>query len=200
MRNTFSGILLCAAVGFTALAIADDGPTPPLSQMRQFQSGGTIYMDLSAGDYEIHEAQEDRIHVTGTCSDLEKQSRMRADIRVSGSEAKIVTGGPHNNSHFTIEVPHHTNLVIRLSAGNLEIGKIDGDLDVSSHAGDINIEVGRASEYRSVSASVYAGDVSAPAFGDSKGGLFRSIHWSGGGTHKIQAHVGAGDLTLQSTD
>jgi hypothetical protein len=200
VKNNVLGLLFCIAVGCASLAFADDGPTPPFTITRQFNSGGTIHMDLSAGDYSIQPAAEERIHVTGTCRDLNQQARMHADIRVTGGDAKVVTGGPHNNSHFTIEVPRHSNLVIRLSAGSLEIGRIDGDLDVSSHAGDVNIEVGHATEYRSVDASVSAGDVNAPAFGESKGGLFRSIHWSGRGTHRIEAHVGAGDLNLQSAD
>jgi hypothetical protein len=195
MRKTLP--LLLVTVGLAGVALADDGPTPPLSTSRQFTTGGTIHMNLSAGDYSIHTAAGDQIHVTGTCQDPDAESRMRADIRVQGNEAKIITGGPHNNAHFTIEVPQHSNLVIRLSAGDLEIGKIDGDLDVSSHAGDVNIEVGDAAEYRSVTASVYAGDVTAPAFGGSTSGLFRSLHWSGSGTHRIYAHVGAGDLNLQ---
>ncbi len=197
MRKIFLGLLLCVAVGCAGWAFADDGATPALSTARAFTAGGTIHMDLSAGDYSIRATSQDQIHATGTCNDPDEQSRMRADIRINGGEARVITRGPHNNTHFTIEVPRHSNLVIRLSAGNLEIGRIEGDLDVSSHAGDVNIQVGRASDYRSVEASVYAGDVNAPAFGESKSGLFRTLHWSGGGTHKIYAHVGAGDLNLQ---
>lgn len=202
MRKAFLGLALCAALGSAPVSFADDGPTrsSPFSAIRQFTAGGTIHMDLSAGDYSIHGVDDEKIHITGTCRDAEDQARMRADIRVNGGVARVVTGGPHNNSHFTIEVPRHSNLVIRLSAGDLEISRIDGDLDVSSHAGDVNIEVGRASDYRSVSASVYAGDVNAPQFGDGKSGLFRSIRWSGPGTRKIYAHVGAGDLNLLGTD
>ncbi len=200
MKNIAPGLLLYIALGITGVAFADDGPTPPLSTTRQFSAGGTIHMDLSAGDYSIRPASEEQIHVTGTCRNPEDETRLRAEIRIQRGEAKISTGGPHNNTHFTIEVPRHSNLVIRLSAGNLEIGKIDGDLDVSSHAGDVNIEVGPSTEYRQVEASVYAGDVTAPEFGESKSGLFRSVHWSGSGTHKINAHVGAGDLNLASTD
>lgn len=198
MKKVVLGIILSFALA--SFAFADDGPTPPLSTIRQFSSGGTIHMDLSAGDYSIVASGEDKIHVTGSCHDPDAEAPLRADIRVQGGDAKIITGGPHNNSHFTIEVPRHSNLVIRLSAGNLEIGRIEGDLDVSSHAGDVNIAVGSATEYRSVTASVYAGDVTAPSFGESKSGLFRSLHWSGNGTHKIYAHVGAGDLNLQSSD
>lgn len=200
MRKSVPGLLLCIALGVANFAFADDGPAPALSATRSFNAGGTIRMDLSAGDYSIQAIAEDKIHVTGTCHDPDDETHMRADIRIQGGEARIITHGPHNNTHFTIEVPRHSNLVVRLSAGNLEIGRIDGDLEVSTHAGDVNIQVGRTTEYRSVNASVYAGDVTAPAFGESKSGLFRSLHWSGSGTRRISAHVGAGDLKLQSTD
>ena len=202
MRKAFLGLTLCVMLSCAVVFLADDGPTlsSPLSAIRQFTSGGTIHMDLSAGDYSIRAANDEQIRVTGTCRDPDQQARMRADITIKNGVATVVTGGPHNNSHFTIEVPRRSNLVVRLSAGDLQIEKIEGDLDISSHAGDVNIEVGRASDYRSVTASVYAGDVNAPAFGDGKSGLFRSIRWSGPGTHKIYAHVGAGDLNLLTTD
>ncbi len=198
MRKDVQNYLLCVAFACAAIAFAfaDDGPVPPLSQTQAFSARGTVKMDLSAGDYTIRAASSDQIHVTGTCDDPDQQSRMHADIAIKGATAKIVTYGPHNNAHFVIEVPQHSNLMIRLSAGNLEIRKIEGDLDVSSHAGDVEITVGNASGYRSVNASVYAGDVSAPAFGGTRSGLFRSLHWSGNGTYKIYAHVGAGDLSL----
>jgi hypothetical protein len=55
-------------------------------------------------------------------------------------------------------------------------------------------------DYRSVDASVYAGDLDAPAFGACTGGLFRSLHWSGTGAYKLHAHVGAGDLELHAAE
>lgn len=200
MKKASLGLVLFVILGCAAAAFADDGPTlsVPLSSTRQFASMGTIYMDLSGGDYSVRAADIDQIHVTGTCGDPERQHQMRADIRIHGSEARIVTGGPHNNSHFTIEVPRHSNLIVRLTAGELSIDRVEGDLNVSSHAGDVNISVGKASDYRLVKASVYAGDVNAPNFGGSTSGLFRSLRWSGSGRYTIQAHVGAGDLNLLS--
>ncbi len=200
MRNVFLGVLLCAALGCTPLTFADDGPDAPLSVTRQFSSRGKIQMQLTGGDYSVRCAGTDQIHVTGTTDDPYPQKRLRAEIEIRGAQASITTSGPHNDTHFTIEVPCHSNLVIRLQAGDIEVERIEGDLDITSHAGDVNVEVSHARDYRSVDASVYAGDLNAPAFGASKQGLFRSFHWDGSGVYKLRAHLGAGDLNLESAE
>ncbi len=198
MRNTFLGLLLCAALGCVPFAFADDGPDAPLTVTRQFPSHGTIQMQLTGGDYSIRAGGTDQIHITGTVDYPGNQKRLRADVQVQGTEATIVTHGPHNNTHFTIEVPRQSNLLIRMQVGDIQIERIEGNLDITSHAGDMNVEVPRTSDYRSVDASVYAGDLNAPAFGASTGGLFRSVHWSGSGMYKLRAHLGAGELNLES--
>jgi hypothetical protein len=65
------------------------------------------------------------------------------------------------------------------------------------HAGELIIDVGDASDYSRVDASVYSGGLEASPFGESHGGLFRSFHKGGNGRYHLHAHVGAGDLTLQ---
>jgi len=198
--KTILALLLCMALGRVPFALADDGPTAPLSVSRQFPSHGIIRMNLTAGDYSICAAATDEIHVIGTAEYPADPARLKADIEIRGSQATIVTRGPHNNTHFTIEVPRHSNLLIRLEAGDIEIEKIEGDLDIASHAGEVNVRLPRARDYRSVDASVYAGDLNAPDFGASKSGLFRSIHWTGSGAYKLRAHLGAGDLNLEAAD
>jgi hypothetical protein len=189
---------MCAALVYAPLAFADDGPDAPLSVTRQFPSRGTIQMHLTGGDYSVRCAGADQIHVTATTDYPNNQKRLGADVEIRGTQASITTTGPHNNTHFTIEVPCQSNLLIRLQAGDIQVERIEGDLDIASHAGDVNVEVPRASDYRSVDASVYAGDLNAPAFGASTGGLFRSLHWTGSGVYKLRAHLGAGDLNLES--
>jgi hypothetical protein len=198
MRNLFFGLVLCAALSCVPFAFADDGPDAPLTITRQFPSRGTIEMHLTGGDYSIRAASTDQIHVIGTVDYPGNQKRLRADVDVRGTQATIITNGPHNNTHFTIEVPRRSNLLIRLQAGDIRIEKIEGNLDIASHAGDVNVEVSRVGDYRSVDASVYAGDLDAPAFGASTGGLFRSVHWNGSGVYKLRAHLGAGSLSLES--
>jgi hypothetical protein len=48
-----------------------------------------------------------------------------------------------------------------------------------------------------VKASVGTGEINAKPFGESHGGLFRSLQKSGSGKYKLVAHVGAGELTLK---
>jgi hypothetical protein len=81
--------------------------------------------------------------------------------------------------------------------GDLTVEGVSGDKDVELHAGDLNIEVGDANDYRRVDASVNAGDISAGPFGEARDGLFRSFQKTGDGRYKLHAHLGAGDLTLR---
>jgi hypothetical protein len=157
-------------------------------------------MRLTGGDYSIRSASTDQIHVVGTVDYPGNSKSLGADIEIRNTEASITTHGPHTNTHFTIEVPRRCNLLIRLQAGDIRVERIEGDLDISSHAGDVNVEVLSISNYRSVDASVYAGDLNASAFGASTGGLFRSVHWSGSGVYKLRAHLGAGELNLESAE
>ena len=86
----------------------------------------------------------------------------------------------------------------RLTAGELTIEGIDGNKDVSLHAGELDIDVGRAEDYRSVSASVWAGEVHASPFNVSKEGLFRSFSWSGKGAYTLEARLKAGEIDLRT--
>jgi hypothetical protein len=95
-----------------------------------------------------------------------------------------------------VEVPARTDITSRLSAGDFRIQGISGNKDVSSWAGNVVIEVVRPEEYKTVSASVTAGDLDASAFDVKKGGLFRSFSWKGPGTYKLDVRLTAGDLRL----
>jgi hypothetical protein len=157
-------------------------------------------MHLTGGEYSIRASSTDEIHVIGKAEYPADPARLSADIEIHGTEATIVTQGPHNHTHFTIEVPRRSNLNIHLQAGDIHVERIEGDLDISSYAGDVDVQVPRARDYRSVDASVSAGDLNAFAFGQSKSGLFRSIHWTGSGIYRLRAHLGAGDLNLNSAE
>lgn len=64
----------------------------------------------------------------------------------------------------------------------------------------MRIDVGRAADYSHVDASVWAGDITAPAYNVTKGGLFRSFEWTGKGRYRLHAHLKAGDLRLYSSE
>ena len=127
--------------------------------------------------------------LTAPASFKRSESANQADLRVFG--------GPKNNLQVTIEIPSSAMLFVRMSAGDLAVEGVSGDKDIELHAGELNISVGDARDYSRVDASVTSGDLEAPPFHESHGGLFRSFEKHGAGKYTLHAHVGAGDLTLR---
>jgi hypothetical protein len=163
-----------------------------------FNSGGKLRMYLRSGDFHIVGGSDNRITVRITGRNAYRASDMRVQLEGSNNSADLtVSGGPKNDLEVTIEVPKKTGLYIRMSAGNLALQHVTGDKDAELHAGELVIDVGDASDYSRVDASVYSGGLEASPFGESHGGLFRSFHKEGNGRYHLHAHVGAGDLTLQ---
>jgi hypothetical protein len=163
-----------------------------------FNSGGKLRMYLRSGDFHIVGGSDNKITVRITGRNAYRASDMRVQLEGSNNSADLtVSGGPKNDLEVTIEVPKKTGLYVRMSAGNLELQHITGDKDAELHAGELVIDVGDASDYSRVDASVYSGGLEASPFGESHGGLFRSFHKEGNGRYHLHAHVGAGDLTLQ---
>ena len=163
-----------------------------------FHSGGKLRMYLRSGDFHIVGGSDNKITVRITGRNAYRAGDMRVQLDGSNNDASLtVSGGPKNDLEVTIEVPKKTGLYVQMSAGNLELQHVTGDKDAELHAGELVIEVGDASDYSSVDASVYSGGLEASPFGESHGGLFRSFHKEGNGRYHLHAHVGAGDLTLQ---
>ncbi len=164
---------------------------------RAFAPGGRVWMDLSAGDYTIRAGRDDRVFVRAMANDAEQARNARVNIETTGSEARVVTDGPHDNFRVTIEVPPRSDIQVRLSAGDLRVSGITGSKDISSWAGDVDIDVGRAADYASAHASVTAGNLHAAPFQATKEGLFRSFSWKGPGRYTLDVRLTAGDVTLR---
>lgn len=163
-----------------------------------FNSGGKLRMYLRSGDFRIVGGSDNKITVRITGGNAYRASDLRVQLEGSNNLANLtVSGGPKNDLEVTIEVPKKTGLFVRMPAGNLELRRVTGDKDAELHAGELIIEVGEASDYSRVDASVYSGGLEASPFGESHGGLFRSFHKEGNGRYHLHAHVGAGDLTLK---
>ncbi len=163
---------------------------------RPFVSGGRIQMDLAAGEYKVGGHPDNRIQVgwkVRNPNDLSR-ARVRADVR--GSDATLSTDGPGNGFSVEILVPAHTDLHVRLTAGELTVRGIAGNKDVELHAGQIDVDVGRAEDYSSVEASVWAGELQAEPYRVVKEGLFRSFNWQGPGSYRLRARLKAGELRL----
>src|SRR5258708_4392733 len=141
---------------------------------RHFVSGGKIDLQLESGGYEIQPSGDNRIHIT--CSGP-RSEQAKVVINTNGNHADLrVSNPPHNNFHATIEVPSSADLTIHMTAGELRIGEISGNKDLSLRAGNLEVKINDPADYARVEASVNAGDLHAPAFGGSTGALFPSFN------------------------
>ena len=172
---------------------SDTADDTPVKAERTFPSGGSLEMTLAGGRYEIQPSADDHIRVTTSGH----TGSTKVDITTSEKSGTVtVSDTPHNNFHAVIEVPKTTDLVVKLTAGDLTIAPIIGNADVNSGAGNVTIEVTDPANYSSVDATVKAGDIKGGPFGESKSGLMPHLTWSGKGTHTLRASLGAGNLTL----
>jgi hypothetical protein len=162
---------------------------------KPFVSGGRIELWLSAGDFDVKPAPDNRIRVTLT-GDI---GNTKVEVTVNGTQGKaVLRDTPNNNFGAVIEVPKTAELMIRMNAGDLNVSGITGSKDIESKAGDVKIEVGKPADYASVDASVKIGDLSPGPFGEAQGSfLSKSVNWAGKGKYKLRATLWAGDLKLQ---
>jgi hypothetical protein len=163
---------------------------------RAFQKGGRIRLDLAAGEYKIQGSDLDVIRVRWRTRKPEDAWRAAANVVIERQTARISTHGPKDGFHVQIDVPRRTDLDLNLSAGELDIRGIEGSKNLSMWAGEATVEVGEASLYRRVDASVRVGELNARPFDVSKGGILRSFTRSGQGKYTFQARLFAGELTL----
>ena len=123
---------------------------------------------------------------------------MRVRLEGTNDAADLtVSGGPRNDLEVTIEVREKPGSLFACLPGTWNCETLLGIRTLNLHAGEMVIDVGDASDYSRVDASVYSGGLEARPFGESHGGLFRSFHKEGNGRYHLHAHVGAGDLTLR---
>jgi hypothetical protein len=193
--------VITAALLFAGSVAAQSPPpdakgAPPPQVEKAFAPGGFIYMDLSAGGYVIEGTTDPRISIRWTTRDGADAGSVRATADVKGTEARIVIAGPKNGFRARIEVPVRTSVSVSLSAGDLAVGALEGDKDISAWAGKIEAAVPNPADYYSVRASVTAGQIRAEPFHADKGGLFRSFSWEGKGRHALRVRLTAGDVVL----
>jgi hypothetical protein len=160
-----------------------------------FPSGGRLRMDLCSSGVELKGTEEGKVRLS---YHSEKDTgKVEVRLRISGEEGRVtVEGCPLDNFRITIEVPRHSDLYVRMWAGQLDVEGVAGDKDLELHAGQLNVDIGKAGDYAHVDASVTTGEVDASPFEVSKGGLFRSFERKGPGKYRLHAHVGAGQVVL----
>ncbi len=160
----------------------------------RLEAGRHVTMHLRAGDVEIVGTSKPGLRVS-----CRGNAREAGNIKISFAAADLRTyGGPDRDVHFRIEVPDKTNLVVRLTAGDMRVNGITGDKDIELRAGNLTVGVARPEEYRVADGSVMAGNLNAAAFGIAKDGLFRNFRKeNSNGQYRLHVQLLAGDLTLK---
>lgn len=162
-----------------------------------FAPRGQIDLRVRPAEIHIIGSDEGRIVVRVEGRQGRDSKDMQARFEKHGNSGVLeIAGGPRNDVTITVQVPRESNLVVRVFAGDVEVRDVVGDKDVELNFGSLRIGVGDATDYSSVKASVSSGEIDAKPFGESHGGLFRSLEKSGNGRYKLRAHVGAGQLSL----
>ena len=188
-------VLLALAPG--AFAVEKGNCERPFSA--PFKADAEIRMDIRAGDINISGSDEAVVRVTCELKQPERAKEVAITFDGSGASARLeIRGGSNTGVRMNIQVPRRSNLVIRSTAGDLDLVGVQGHKDVAMRAGDLTIEVGNPAEYWTAEASVTAGDINAGAFGVHKGGLFRSFkRQNSGGKYRLRASLWAGDIKLK---
>lgn len=198
MRILIAATILGAALASSIAAQSRPDAAISDSLERPFVANGRIRMDLSAGEYRIAASSDHRIRLSWSVDTPYQLRTVHARADVNGPDASIAVAGPRNHFKVSIEVPMRTDLHVRLTAGELTIGRLLGNKDIGLHAGEVDIDVGNPDEYGRVEASVWAGEIHAGPFGTSKEGLFRSFNWNGKGPYRLNAHLKAGEMRLHA--
>ena len=77
---------------------------------RKFLSGGTVRLDLAAGEYEVVASKDDRIRVSW--DDHGKDAKVSLRIDVQASKATVRTETPWKDGPtIRIELPRRTNMI-----------------------------------------------------------------------------------------
>jgi hypothetical protein len=189
---------LIAAIMLASLATAATASAQSRKVERAFVNAGQVELDLSAGKYRIFASPDNTIRVTAYATDSRSADDTDVRIDVRGSRAEIAIDGPINDGvRVDIALPRRTNIISSLTAGEFQLRDIEGSKDISARAGEIDIQVGEAGDYRKVRAAVKIGELRAPAFKVNKEGFFRSFDWNGGGRHDLRVSLLVGEVRLE---
>jgi len=149
---------------------------------------------------EIVGTDQAAIHVSCTSGDEDDAQRIRIRFQGNQDDETLTIGGDlreESNVRVRIEVPRKTSLRVEMSAGEVKVEEIAGDMDINLYAGQITISSTRLWDYRSVDVSVSIGEVNAPVYGAQKGGFFRGItKETADGEYSLHAHVITGEIDL----
>ncbi len=156
-----------------------------------------LEIELGSGDYQIVASASDSIAVVYDDGNTEAARKVEVQIGSGHGQNHLKIVGPKSNFHAVIEVPRKTDLRVRMSAGELSIGDVEGNKDIEVIAGNLELNSLRPQDYARADFSVRIGDVYAPLL-KTRSGPLRSFKSAGPGKYRLHAHVGVGDMTLRT--
>jgi len=198
MLGRLAALLLVLA----PLCHASDSYTETREQSWDFTAGGRVELHLSSGDLKVSPGDDNHISVRYRMQSDHADfiSKVKTRFEVTPSNASLRVSGPHNGSiDVELKVPARSSLYLRVFAGDIVVGPIEGDKNVETHAGDILIDLPEHFDVGAVDASTHAGDVTAP-WGKPHGWIGNSLKYAGGGKYNIHAHTFAGDIDLKENE
>jgi hypothetical protein len=157
-----------------------------------------LRLHVRSGEILIVGTDDNKITVDLAGKNADKIQDVKGRLAIANNVAELhLTGGPKNELQIIIHVPKNSDLTARVFAGEVNVQNVIGNKDFELHAGELTIAVDKPEDYGHVDMSVNAGEVDAEIFGDSKGGLFRSISRDSAGKYRLHAHVGTGQLSVR---
>ena len=174
------------------------------NEVRDFVSGGHIYVRLKVGDVHVRPSGSSQVRVHYTVKSHSeshvKDSRLDIDIRGNTAYLDFHTTGHNTQVDVELEIPQSSNLDVHEQVGDLTVEGIEGDKDLDLAVGDIRIAADE-SLYRFVNASTSIGDVDGSVKGrgldEVSGFLGKTLKYHGDGKYELRAHVSVGDITLE---
>lgn len=157
-----------------------------------------LHLHVRSGEILIVGSEDNKLTVDLAGKNVDKIQDVKGRFELASNYADFhLTGGPKQELQIIIHVPKNSDLTARIFAGEVSVQDVVGNKDLELHAGQLTIGVNKPEDYGHVDMSVNAGEVDAEIFGDSKGGLFRSISRDAGGKYRLHAHVGTGQLSVR---
>jgi len=157
-----------------------------------------LAIELSSGDYQIVPSESDCIAVVYEENAPENRRKVEVQIASGHGQNTLKIAAPKSNFHAVIEVPRKTDLRVRMMAGDLRVGEVEGNKDIEMKSGTLELVAIHPQDYAKADLSVRIGDLNVPAIKAMKSGLWRSLQTYGPGKYLLHAHVGVGDLTLRT--
>lgn len=167
-----------------------------ISDPSWLRSGTKIEIRATAGAVAIVGGDTNEVAVT---IDGEPASARGANVMIDRGRApmRVSISNIPETAHVEVRVPADASIAVNMSAGELRIRGMRGDIGSMLRSGRMVVQVDDPKTYRTADGSVLAGAIQAPAFQRNKGGMFRRFVWAGTGRNTLRAHVTTGQLVVQ---